>query len=877
MNKNNSYYRQVVIFLLLNLTLGLQMVLAGKPLCLFTPLTPTTITVPAGMTANVSYLVTNQSKTTHTFKMTPIDGVTQVTSAANCQTYFTLKYQESCILSLSISGDDLDEAITEGPDVCDRGNPLMCYRPSYPDNLRITPGPTVYTVGGTVSGLIGTVILENNGESLTITENGGFTFSQTQESGGTYNVIIKTQPQNQTCTVTNGAGTIGQSDVNNVAVQCVNNTYSVGGTVSGLTGTLILQNNAETLTVNANGSFVFSQKEETGQTYDVLIQTQPANQLCTVSNGVGTIGQADVTNVVVQCTNTYTVGGNVYGLSGTLTLADNTGENIIMESDGSFVFSTAFLPGSQYQVRVISEPIDQTCTVNDGAGVITNQNISDITVNCSDEAYTVGGNVTGLSGTVVLLNNDGDPLPITANGSFTFPVPVANGADYEVTVQTNPATQTCTVNNGEGTIDGNNVSNVGVICSTTAYTIGGTVNGLNGTVVLQNNGGDDLSLSANGTFTFSKPVASGAIYTVEVEKNPATQNCVVTNGTGTATGNVTNVQVDCTIQNTQLSTSASELALSVSQLTEYGVPGTPSSGVPRIITITNTGTAPAENLTINFPTWPSGTTASTTCLSTLPGNNQSCTITITPGTIASTSVSEPCNAGSNANAPDPEKNTITVTSSNANSLSMVVYVLGYSCVYKGGYIFAFDDRPAASTSVAGKVVSRTAINRNYWSTQNEYVFGIDSSSTPSNPSPTINEQNGQLPCLGRANGACNSNNISVLSAISGVTYAAALCKQTIDNFTDWYLPSLCELVYSTVAPNNLCGSGINSPITQNIATMLSGKDINYEAPPYWSSTESSANPLNNAWRVFVFTSGSPSADNIPKNATTYRVLCARGF
>ena len=39
------------------------------------------------------------------------------------------------------------------------------------------------------------------------------------------------------------------------------------------------------------------------------------------------------------------------------------------------------------------------------------------------------------------------------------------------------------------------------------YSIGGTVSGLSGTVVLQDNGGDDLSVSSNGAFTFATPLA----------------------------------------------------------------------------------------------------------------------------------------------------------------------------------------------------------------------------------------------------------------------------------------------------------------------------------------------------------------------------------
>jgi len=38
------------------------------------------------------------------------------------------------------------------------------------------------------------------------------------------------------------------------------------------------------------------------------------------------------------------------------------------------------------------------------------------------------------------------------------------------------------------------------------FTIGGTVSGLTGTVVLSNNGGDNLSRSSNGSFTFSSKV-----------------------------------------------------------------------------------------------------------------------------------------------------------------------------------------------------------------------------------------------------------------------------------------------------------------------------------------------------------------------------------
>jgi hypothetical protein len=79
------------------------------------------------------------------------------------------------------------------------------------------------------------------------------------------------------------------------------------------------------------------------------------------------------------------------------------------------------------------------------------------------------------------------------------------------------------------------------------YTVGGTVSGLSGTVVLQDNAGDDLTVTANGSFTFATALASGSAYNVTVEISPSGQSCSVADGSGTiASANVTNVAVTCT-------------------------------------------------------------------------------------------------------------------------------------------------------------------------------------------------------------------------------------------------------------------------------------------------------------------------------------------
>ena len=64
------------------------------------------------------------------------------------------------------------------------------------------------------------------------------------------------------------------------------------------------------------------------------------------------------------------------------------------------------------------------------------------------------------------------------------------------------------------------------------YSIGGTISGLDGTVVLQNNGGNNLSRSANDAFTFSTSLTSGSNYAVTVLTQPTGQTCAVASGQG---------------------------------------------------------------------------------------------------------------------------------------------------------------------------------------------------------------------------------------------------------------------------------------------------------------------------------------------------------
>ncbi len=131
---------------------------------------------------------------------------------------------------------------------------------------------------------------------------------------------------------------------------------------------------------------------------------------------------------------------------------------------------------------------------------------------------------------------------------------LASGSSCVVGATFTPITATTV--GGTGTITDNNLNVPGTAQTislsgtgiSSTYTVGGSVTGLVGSgLVLQDNLGDNLSISGNGPFTFATPVTTGNPYSITVFSSPIAQNCAVTEGSGTvASANITNVLVTCT-------------------------------------------------------------------------------------------------------------------------------------------------------------------------------------------------------------------------------------------------------------------------------------------------------------------------------------------
>lgn len=252
----------------------------------------------------------------------------------------------------------------------------------------VTPPAPTYTIGGnvTVTGggalASGLVLQVNGGDSLPRSTTGTFTFATAVPASTTYTVTVSAQPATQNCAVTNGSGTVGSSNVTNVAVACTPvPTRTVGGTVNGLLGSGIdlRLNGTSSFTTTQTGtfSFTFTTQIGEGNPYTVTVATHPSipAQACRVVNGTGTvlIG-ANVTNVAVNCAFPAPRFAYVANLSNSQVQAFS-----VNPTDGSltFVASTA-LGGTATNYAVGVEPSGRFAYVvsNGSPGTVTAASIN---------------------------------------------------------------------------------------------------------------------------------------------------------------------------------------------------------------------------------------------------------------------------------------------------------------------------------------------------------------------------------------------------------------------------------------------------------------------------------------------------------------------
>jgi hypothetical protein len=329
--------------------------------------------------------------------------------------------------------------------------------------------------------------------------------------------------------------------------------YVVGGSVAGLTTTgLVLANGSDTASLAAGAtSFVFPTALASGSSYAVTVATQPANATCTVAAGSGSVGTAAVTSVAVSCVPiAFSVGGSVTGLTAAgLVLANGADTVAVAANATGFTLPTRVTQGASYTVTVQTQPAGEHCSLTSSTGTIAGGNVTNVAVACAALSHLLGGTISGLPSTGLVLANGSDTVSPAAGAlTFTFAVPVAEGGAYAVSVKTQPPGATCSVGSGSGTMGTSDIASVQVTCSANAYHLSGTIAGLTASGLILANGTDTVNPPSGATtFAFARTVAFGGSYSVTVKQQPTGITCVV-GGTYPATmgaGDVTNIGVTC--------------------------------------------------------------------------------------------------------------------------------------------------------------------------------------------------------------------------------------------------------------------------------------------------------------------------------------------
>ena len=351
---------------------------------------------------------------------------------------------------------------------------------------------------------------------------------------------------------------------------------TIGGALTGLGASksvVLSLNGGSDLTLNSNAGFTFSGTILSGQTYAVTVKTQPSGQVCSVTNGSGTVPSSNVTNVVVSCLTSVvppvpvTISGALTGLgaSKSVVLSLNGGSDLTLNSNAGFTFSGTILSGQTYAVTVKTQPPGQVCSVTNGSGTVPTSNVTNVTVSCLNYV-TVGGSVSGLGAgkSLILRLNGVQSRTFTSNiAAYSFSTPLVSGQSYGVLIEAQPVGQICSLVNGTGTAIGN-VTNVNVTC-VYQVKVGGTVNGLGAskTITLTLNGSTDLAVTTS-SFQFPRVLTTGQLYSVVIKTQPIEQTCTLLNNTGTiASVDVTNIAVTC-VNHTSVSGAVSGLNAGIS-------------------------------------------------------------------------------------------------------------------------------------------------------------------------------------------------------------------------------------------------------------------------------------------------------------------------
>lgn len=237
--------------------------------------------------------------------------------------------------------------------------------------------------------------------------------------------------------------------------------------------------------------------------------------------------------------------GNIAGLDGDLVLSVG-GVDHAFSSSGSFSVANVVEEAGSLTIRVVSAPSHQSCRLgSDSRFSNVRADITGVQIDCENLRYRLGGEITGLDGTLVLAVND-QQVSISQPGDFRRNGLLEHGTDVALSIVSAPDGQTCSIesvaqfSSVEASID-----TVQIQCQSLMYSISGQVTGLDGDVqisVLYS-----TRTLSNGAFTITDVYPHGASVVLRLSGIPDNQVCDVVGGHrfDNLEGDITGIEIAC--------------------------------------------------------------------------------------------------------------------------------------------------------------------------------------------------------------------------------------------------------------------------------------------------------------------------------------------
>jgi hypothetical protein len=177
-------------------------------------------------------------------------------------------------------------------------------------------GKESFAVGGVIVNGVGQqinlgnpgLVLANGSDTVAVPAGANsFSFPNSISYGTEFHVTVKTQPAHMTCAPVDGTqdGAAGRTQTIVVQIRCEQNTYTIGGSVSGLTAdglTVINGSNGSAVTIVKDATtFTYTERIPVGVAYGLSVLNQPTGLVCSIANGSGVMGDADRANIAITC------------------------------------------------------------------------------------------------------------------------------------------------------------------------------------------------------------------------------------------------------------------------------------------------------------------------------------------------------------------------------------------------------------------------------------------------------------------------------------------------------------------------------------------------------------------------------------------------